>query len=92
MEAAKWVRSGVKLWTRQPRTCSRKQKVLTKTEEDFLDREVERMLQMGAITPSERSDLILSSIYTVPKKEKDKRRPVVNLRWVNSHLENAHYH
>ena len=40
---------------------------------------------MKAIQPTDRKDLVLSSIYTVPKKN-GKRRPVINLRWVNKHL------
>ena len=49
------------------------------------------MLEMGAIAPSSRTDLVLNSIYTVAKKDSTKRRPVVNLRWVNSHLQKIHF-
>ena len=48
------------------------------------------MLAEGAIVPTTRTDLVLSSIYTVPKKN-GKRRAVVNLRWVNSHLHRKHF-
>ena len=90
-QAGKWTRDGVKIpWLRVPRTCKRKQKVLSKEEETMLDKEVARMLEMNAITESKRTDLILSSIYTVPKKN-GKRRPVINLRWVNEHIEKIHF-
>ena len=56
----------------------------------MLDKEVTRMLEMNAIAESERTDLILSSIYTVAKKN-GKRRPVINLRWVNEHIEKIHF-
>ena len=48
------------------------------------------MLKQEAIYETTRKDLVLSSIYTVPKKN-GKRRPVINLRWVNSHLEEVHF-
>jgi hypothetical protein len=57
---------------------------------EMLDKEVQRMLEMKAIKVSTRKDLILSSIYTVPKKN-GKRRPVINLRWVNEHIEKKHF-
>ena len=56
----------------------------------MLDAEVQRMLEMNAIKESTRKDLILSSIYTVPKKN-GKRRPVINLRWVNEHIKKIHF-
>ena len=77
-------------WLRVPQTCKRKQRVLTAEEQQFLDKEVARMLEMGAIKASTRTDLILSSIYTVPKKN-GKRRPVINLRWVNEHIKKVHF-
>ena len=33
---------------------------------------------------------MLSSVYTVPKKN-GKRRMVINLRWVNEHLNKVHF-
>ena len=48
------------------------------------------MLDMNAIYKTDRKDLVLSSIYTVPKKN-GKRRPVINLRWVNGHLHRKHF-
>jgi hypothetical protein len=90
-QAGKWVREGIKIpWLRVPKTCKRQQKKLSKEETDFLDKEVTRMLEMQAIKESDRTDLILSSIYTVPKKN-GKRRPVINLRWVNEHIETIHF-
>ena len=59
----------------------------------YLEKEVERMLQEGAIremSPEEARRSVRSSIYTVPKKG-GKRRPVVNLRWINSHLHHQHF-
>ena len=86
-QAGKWTRDGVQIpWLRVPRTCKRKQKQLSTEEEILLDKEVTRMLEMNAIAESKRTDLILSSIYTVAKKN-GKRRPVINLRWVNEHIE-----
>lgn len=91
-EAGKWVKEGVKLpWRCNPRPSKRKQRELSELEQEFLDKEVKRMLEMGAIAPSDRNDLVLSSIYTVPKKGSTKRRPVINLRWVNSHLHQVHF-
>ena len=42
--------------------------MLNMEETDFLDKEATRMLKVQAIKESDRTDLILSSIYTVPKK------------------------
>ena len=78
-------------WRCNPRPSKRKQRELSELEQEFLDKEVKRMLEMGAIAPSDRNDLVLSSIYTVPKKGSTKRRPVINLRWVNSHLHQVHF-
>ena len=90
-QAGKWTRDGVRIpWLRVPRTCKRKQKQLSTEEEIMLDKEVTRMLEMNAIAESKRTDLILSSIYTVAKKN-GKRRPVINLRWVNEHIEKIHF-
>lgn len=90
-EAGKWTREGVQIpWLRVPKTCKRKQKDLSAEEVRFLDAEVKRMLEMQAIKESKRTDLILSSIYTVPKKN-GKRRPVINLRWVNEHIKKIHF-
>ena len=36
-------------WKRVPRACRRRQKDLDEKESVFLDKEVERMLEMGAI-------------------------------------------
>ena len=77
-------------WLRVPRACKRKQKYLTPQETEFLDKEVQRMLTMDAIEPTNADNLVLSSIYTVPKKN-GKRRPVINLRWVNSHIQDVHF-
>lgn len=60
-------------------------------EEDFLDKEIVRMLEMEAICETQETDLVLSSIYTVAKKGGFKRRPVINLRWVNSHLQTVKF-
>ena len=73
-----------------PRPCKRKQRPLDLQEKAYLDAEVQRMLKEGAIKESTRTDLVLSSIYTVPKKN-GKRRAVINLRWVNSHLPDIHF-
>ena len=49
------------------------------------------MLQAGAIYENHAKNLVLSSIYTVPKKDSKDRRPVINLRWVNSHIIAKHF-
>jgi hypothetical protein len=59
---------------------------LSAQETEFLDKEVQRMLLMKAIRETTDPRVVTSSIYTVPKKDSNKRRPVINLRWVNSHL------
>ena len=51
------------------------------------------MLKMNAIrkmSTSEAAKSVRSSIYTVPKKN-GKRRAVINLRWVNSHIRKQHF-
>ena len=91
VKAGTWVRTGVRVpWSRIPPACKRKQKDLTTEEEIYLDKEVARMLQENAIYKTDRTDLVLSSIYTVPKKN-GKRRPVINLRWVNKHIKRMHF-
>ena len=44
------------------------------------------MLEMNAVYETTATDGVTSSIYTVPKKDSTKRRPVHNLRWINEHL------
>jgi hypothetical protein len=90
-QAGEWVKNGVRLpWRCIPKACKRKQRHLEPIERQFLRDEITRMLKEGAITPTSRQDLVLNSIYTVPKKN-GKRRAVVNLRWVNSHLHRNHF-
>ena len=72
-------------WLRRPKTRTLRQKDLSPAEEAFLDEEVKRMLDQQAVFINNAKNLVLSSIYTVPKKD-GKRRPVINLRWVNKHL------
>jgi hypothetical protein len=60
-------------------------------EKAFLDQSVNEMLEKGAIYENKAKDLVLSSIYTVPKKDSNKRRPVINLRWVNKHIKHSHF-
>jgi hypothetical protein len=57
----------------------------------YLDKEVHNMLAKDAIYENKAKNLVLSSIYTVPKKDSDKRRPVINLRWVNQHIKRIHF-
>ena len=86
-EVSQWLREGVRLpWQWRPNPKILPQKVLSELESLQLDKEVENMLKAGAIQESSRKDLVLSSIYTVPKRDSDKRRPVINLRWINNHL------
>ena len=87
-----WVKRGVHLpWRRVPRPTIRPQKVLTDDECVWLDAAVKEMISAGAIYETKAENLILSSIYPVVKKDSDKRRPVINLRWVNEHLHTAHF-
>ena len=65
--------------------------MLAPQEEEWLDASVAEMLKAGAIYRNDASNLVLSSIYTVMKKGTDKRRPVINLRWVNDHLHQTHF-
>ena len=54
-----------------PRPCKRRQRHLDDVEMAYLEKEVERMLQEGAIremSPEEARRSVRSSIYTVPKK------------------------
>ena len=89
---AQWIKTGVQLpWRCRPRPKTLPQKKLSATEEEFLDQSVKEMLEAGAIYQTNRKDLVLSSIYTVPKKDSGKRRPVINLRWVNDHLNERHF-
>ena len=60
--------------------------MLSAQETEFLNKEVQHMLLMKAIRETTDPRVVTSSIYTVPKKDSNKRRPVINLRWVNSHL------
>jgi hypothetical protein len=78
---------------RTPRPCKRRQRILSPEEFQFLEEEVKRMLRMNAIRemkPEEAGRSVRSSIYTVPKKN-GKRRAVINLRWLNSHVNTEHF-
>ena len=71
---AEWVRDGVRLpWQRIPRACRRKQRELDPTEHHQLKGEIARMLEMHAIVETQETDLVLSSVYTVPKKNGKRR-------------------
>ena len=49
------------------------------------------MLEADAIYENPKKNLVLSSIYTVPKKDSDARRPVHNLRFINEHIDSQHF-
>lgn len=68
-----------------------RQKPLDTEECARIDEAVVDMLQAGAIYKNDAKNLVLSPIYTVPKKDSNKRRLVINLRWVNSHLMTQHF-
>ena len=90
-QASDWVHHGVRLpWRCRPHPCKRKQRLLSTQEHAFLAMEVTRMLAMKAIVATKEKDLVVSSIYTVAKKC-GKRRPVINLRWVNSFINRQHF-
>ena len=49
------------------------------------------MLQERAIVETKEKNLVVSSIYTVPKRDSEARRPVINLRWLNDHVRADHF-
>lgn len=49
------------------------------------------MLAAKVIYKNDAKDLVLSPVYTVPKKDSKKRRFVMNLRWINRHLRTEHF-
>ena len=66
---------------------------MTPEEAKDLDKAVDRMLEAGAIVKLQFNELamVVSPIYTVAKRDSSERRPVFNLRWVNSHLHTRHF-
>ena len=91
-KAGRWAKEGVRLpWRQVPMPRKLPQKDLCSEEQHHIDVAVEDMLQAGAVYENTAKNLVLSPIYTVPKKEKGKRRLVINLRWVNSHLRTEHF-
>ena len=86
------MKEGVRLpWRRVPIPRRIRGKDLDTEEQSHVDTAVMDMLSKGAVYKNKAKNLILSPIYTVPKKEKGKRRLVINLRWINRHLEAEHF-
>ena len=93
-QVGKWTKAGVRIpWKRRPTPKVLPQKSLSAQECVQMDEEVERMLAQGAIrdTTHRKHELVLSSVYTISKKGSTKRRPITNLRWVNTHIHTAHF-
>lgn len=49
------------------------------------------MLAAKVIYRNDADDVVLSPVYTIPKKDSKKRRFVMNLRWINRHLRTEHF-
>ena len=93
-EQGKWVKTGVRLpWRCRPKPFENKQKELNEQEAEWLDKEVARMLKANAIyvNKADVKTLGISSIYTVAKKDSEERRPVFNLRKLNTFLQTKHF-
>ena len=92
--AGRWVKEGFRLpFLRRPTPCKIRTKQQTAEEAAYIDKAVADQLQRGAIYKQTlpREQLVLSPIGTVPKKDSDKRRPIFNLRWLNSHVRSDHF-
>ena len=64
---------------------------LSEHERDFVDLELEELLQKGIIEESEESlDQIVSNIFLRPKKD-GSYRMILDLTWVNEHIEYEHF-
>ena len=64
---------------------------LSKEDEGLVDLEVEKLLRKGAIEEVEPcKNQFLSNIFTIPKKG-GRRRPVVDMRDLNSFIEPVHF-
>ena len=71
----------------RPRTIP--QPCLTKEDMMYMDQELARQVLMEAVEEVPlhlHNRLVISPVFTVPKKGSDKRRGVINLKWVNSHV------
>ena len=93
-ELGSWVRDGVRLpWRWRPPTAEFPDKPMTAEAAADMDKAVARMLEAGAIKQlkSKAEAAVLSPVYTVPKRDSSERRPVFNLRWVNSFLHTRHF-
>ena len=65
---------------------------MSETERLILEREVTSMLKKGAIKEvTSQKHQFLSTIFVRPKKEKNKYRPIINLKQLNQYLPYNHF-
>ena len=58
---------------------------------NLIEREIEKLIQKGAVSPVDPvQDQFISQIFVVPKKE-GRFRPVVNLKALNRHMKHLHF-
>ena len=64
---------------------------MSKEEEDFITEEVQSLLEKGAIIGAQQNPLnYYSTIFTVPKRGGE-RRPIINLRNLNTFIPHTHF-
>lgn len=87
-----WIDKGVPInFSEQPESAHLPNKKFSKTESDFIDKEISRLLESGSIRRVLEKPYIVSPIKCVPKKGPpgDNLRLIVDLRYVNEHIECA---
>ena len=75
----------------RPRPKVLQQKRLDTEELNHIEAAVQDMLSAKVIYRNDAKDVVISPVYTVPKKGSEKRRFVMNLRWINRHLRTEHF-
>ena len=89
------MREGVRLpWKNKPTPRTLHQKELSPEEQTFFDKELQRMLESKAVEPMPEGDqasAVFSPVFTVPKADSNDRRPINNLKWVNTHVLSEHF-
>ena len=75
----------VQLWTPY-------QRILDKKQEQVIDQEIEKLLEIGVLNEVEMDEnLFISPIFTVPKKGTDEHRMILNLKELNQYIEPHHF-
>lgn len=77
-------------WTKVPPAKQLYQPELTEEEMKYIDQEVQAGLAMEAIEESNEVK-IFSPVFTVPKKDSEERRVILNLKFVNQWVEHQHF-